>query len=156
MEQAALLLQPKLFCFFFSSVFCFGVFFLLNHMPFRKSPRSLPAAISLSQKDLQPPTEMGRSSRATLGSKPGPGKPLAPWFKWSIPGFFSLCWDFLVNYVRGVMFYSEAQELGLWSEEEGGRGMLFLLNEHLQASTRGMDDLFWMCLGRGFVPRACC
>lgn len=77
-----------------------------------------------------------------MGSKPGPGKPLAPWFKWSIPGFFSLCWDFLVNYVRGVMFYSEAQELGLWSEEEGGHGMLFLLNEHLQASTRGMDDLF--------------
>ena len=34
--------------------------------------------------------------------------------------FLSLCWDFLVNYEMGVMFYSEAQELG--DMERGERG----------------------------------
>lgn len=41
-----------------------------------------------------------------------------------------------------LCFIQKHKSWGIWSEEEGGQGMLFLLNEHLQASTREMDDLF--------------
>lgn len=34
--------------------------------------------------------------------------------------FLSLCWDFLVNFEMGVLFYSKAQELG--DMKRGGRG----------------------------------
>ena len=44
--QAAFLVQPNIFF----TLVCLGLFFFLNHMPSRKSPKSLSDLVNLSQK----------------------------------------------------------------------------------------------------------
>lgn len=68
--QAAFLVQPKVFF----SVVCLGLFFFLNYMPSRKSPKSLSDLVNLSQKlseGLKPTYQNGTEHLSQAGEEIG-------------------------------------------------------------------------------------
>lgn len=80
--QAAFLVQPK--------VLCLGLFFVLNHMPSSRSPKSLSGLVHLSQKlseGLKTPYQNGTEHLSPAGEEIGSRQVLSLLSSMEYPGF---------------------------------------------------------------------